>query len=230
MAYPLQRIGMEIFRLESMCNPIKSFRVLLCTLCFAVFIHVSVYGQFGARAQYVTGQIEAYLNNSQKLNGNGYDISVNYWTRLRNLRIEFFPEINYGMVAVTSTELSAPGDVVRYGLAVPVSIYPFDLKGDCKCPTFSKQNELFKKGFFFQVVPAFQRFQISFNSGSKSDWKEQVNAGVGIGLDIGLSDLVTISPLLHYFTSIYTSGAPVEKGITQDLRVGARALFRLDYP
>lgn len=203
---------------------------LLAALTFLLLVVCnSIYGQYGARAQYLSANIAVGPDEVAADRASGYEVGVHYWFRLKNLRIEFFPEINYGSVVVKATGIQARTKIHRFGVALPVSIYPLELKGDCKCPTFSKQNDLFKKGFFLQLVPAIQRTQSMLTTTDPAPWTEHVSLGFGAGLDIGVSDLITVTPLIHYFTSLYDSASAETTTINNDVRIGARATIRLDY-
>jgi hypothetical protein len=211
-----------------MFTNIKPLIRVLALLFFVTASHC-IFGQFGARTQYLSANVSAAQDESSTHRGAGYEVGVNYWFRLKNLRIEFFPEINYGSVSVKATEVQAKTQIHRFGAALPVSIYPLELKGDCKCPTFSKQNDLFKKGFFLQIVPTMQRTQSTLSTTDQSPWEQQLSLGLGAGLDIGVSDLVTVTPLVHYFSSLYNSAPDDMTIINDDVRIGIRAIVRLDY-
>ena len=131
--------------------------------------------------------------------GDGFSFGVDYWFRLKNLRIEFLPEINYGKYNnfdATTNGLNIDNEFIS--LFFNTNIYLFDLVSDCNCPTFSKQDDFLQKGFFIQLSPgySFIRNSISWEGSTNDISKGAFSIGGGIGLDIGLSDLVTLTPLL----------------------------------
>ncbi|NND32857.1 MAG: hypothetical protein HKN76_09720 [Saprospiraceae bacterium] len=187
--------------------------------------------QYHIRTQYIRASAAPGTEAPVSQSGNGFDLAAGYWFRLANRRIEFLPEVNYGKVSLPATEIDLESDLRHFGLALPVAVYPLDLEGDCKCPTFSKQNEWFKKGFFIELVPAYQRLQAMEANGDEVTWTNQINLGGGLGLDIGASDLITVTPLVHYFTYIYTSGSAANGAfvLKNQFKAVIRVMLRLDY-
>lgn len=197
-----------------------------CLVAFAGF------AQYGVTGQYITGQSfysEASSSDAAMTTRiSGYLAGVNYWLRLKNVRIEFFPELNYGSVTPTNP-LGNQSDfkLNRWGLLLPASFYLLDFKGDCHCPTFSKQNDLFKKGFFLQLLISghLERSQTDLAKNTQQNF----GAGGGIGLDIGLSDLLTITPLFQYINHLGTTKKEASWSVKDEFRAGLRVSFRPDY-
>ncbi len=176
----------------------------LITLAFTAMSISYIQAQFGISGYYslVNSQEDAYTLNDEKANitGNGYAVGVDYWFRLKNKRIEFTPEINFSQhnLQVDFTNVLA-GDLkeTKYSLFLNTNIYPFDFNTDCDCPTFSKQNDTFKKGFFIQLSP-----QATYRESSYQDNLSQdditFGGALGIGLDIGITKLITVTPIVRY--------------------------------
>ncbi|NND09505.1 MAG: hypothetical protein HKN87_24305 [Saprospiraceae bacterium] len=205
-------------------------------ICLLFLWMGSSHAQFGIRGQMVRAAIPMPTSTDQsisQLSHSGYDVGIHYWLRLPEHRIEFYPEITYANFSRSEPTSPAdrPIDIDRYGLALPISLYPFDFRGDCDCPTFSKQNDLFKKGFFLQLVPSFYQVHSSFtDQPTAKTWKSQAGLAIGAGLDIGISDLVTISPLLHYYIEVLQTKSTSEGPLgEQEFRFGIRVAFRPDY-
>ena len=107
--------------------------------------------------------------------------------------------------------------------------YPLDWFNDCQCPTFGKTNDFIKKGFFFTVAP-FVSSAIStpdsWNSASDLIW----GLKAGAGLDVGLSDYVTLSPFvrLSYFNDQIIRQSDVDKSSSITIQVGILLGLRWD--
>ena len=133
-----------------------------------------------------------------------YQLGVDYWFRLKNYRIEFFPTVSYaqfkqGQELLNGADLISQFKLSFVDVSFNTNIYPLDFEGDCNCPTWSKQNPFFKKGFFFQVSPGmlFSRYNITEAEGSPNKFNSSdvsFNLGIGLGLDIGISDFLTLTP------------------------------------
>lgn len=183
---------------------------LIFLLFFTTNISVA-FAQFGIRATYSNATASGWEQAIEKYSGktdfnfNSLGFGVDYWFRLKNQRIEFMPTLHY---ASSSTEISFQRDVsirgfdIRtVGLQLNTHIYFLDFKGDCDCPTWSKSEPWVEKGLFLLVSPAidYQLFDYSTmsNIGETSTVNStdlNFNIGVGLGLDIGVSDLITITP------------------------------------
>lgn len=114
------------------------------------------------------------------------ELGIFYWTRLKERRIEFLPELNF-------TRKLSGLDFNALQVYVNTRIYPLDFLNDCHCPTFSKQNDVFKKGFFVMISPGAGMYAFD-----EDDWKAIFSGKVGVGLDLGVSETVTISPILFH--------------------------------
>lgn len=162
--------------------------------------------QLGVGGSYLTSSAQHWeLRNSGASNpdlqppGTGYSVGLDYQFRLKKVRIEFAPELNYAHWSTPETsELETQSN--WYSFFFNVRIYPFDLKGDCNCPTFSKRGNTFQKGLFVSLSPGIT--QMNYNiprgwGGVSFDMKDQSwapNAALILGLDLGISELLTVTP------------------------------------
>jgi hypothetical protein len=176
----------------------------LCTLLFVVNLCI---GQIGVRlgsglSEFDMWQEEYQLavnNKNVKIFNANQSASLDYWFRLEKRRIEFLPMVGYSIFTSKSdNNLTFNGS--SYNAAMNVNIYFMDLAEDCDCPTFSKEGGLLKKGIFFNVAPIVKAFTLKGNNATVTSKIKKIAPGlrIGLGLDIGISDLVTISPLLGY--------------------------------
>lgn len=158
----------------------------------------------------------------------GFEVGIGYWFRLESKRLEFTPEISYFSL---SSDISTTG----FGINGNILIYPLDFHSDCNaCPTFSKEGGLIKKGFYWLISPGL--LQISHdNPFIQEEERSQLTyrLGVGLGLDLGVTNLITLSPFAMYnitgvdylFNS--TTPSPTSSGLSQ-VHLGVRATLRFD--
>ena len=158
------------------------------------------------------------------------ELAAHYWFRLPTRRIEFQPTVYYAYPA----ETFAPS-VSEFGFQFKTNVYLFDLATDCKCPTFGKQGPELQKGFFLQLSPG-------LSSHKFGDTRRQTVATVGaaIGLDVGVSNLLTLTPLVGVRRTlsvldsplVFTdeNNVPIEgmKTHLTTIQLGLQATFRLD--
>jgi hypothetical protein len=211
-----------------------------------------LHGQFGMSFRYNMNDAsewndflaQQYSIQTTKVHNPSFEVSFDYWMRLKNYRIEFFPEIYYN---TSSSELILSLDGHNFtsnniGFNANVSFYLFDLEGDCDCPTFSKQGTFFSKGFYLQFSPgitysSFSQEQSIKQSASTISYK----IGFGAGIDIGLTNLFTITPHIRYnifpsvtwdeFQEFHIEPSPDidnSSGLSQ-IQFGIRLGFRPDY-
>ena len=170
-------------------------------------------------------------------------VSAHYWFRLKNKRIEFLPQLSYA--TTLGSDALVPVTQNRISLFFNTDIYLFDLLNDCNCPTFSKQSGGFQRSFFFEVSPGVDYQMIktkNFPSSENPNTEDAVTfrLGLGVGFDIGISDLLTITPIVHvdYGTRPDWTGLPLFPGggMPTDVtgsewlyRAGIRMTFRPDY-
>ena len=213
--------------------------VLLC--------YLPMHGQFGVKGAFSTfstpdwvlSNSNSTISNDRELLQDGWSVGIDYWFRLKNYRLEFTPELN---LSNTSTTIDGNQFSTQfYSFFFNANIYPFDFSNDCDCPTFSKQGPTLEKGFFLQLSPGVSYLDqsITTNELESSTNDISISIGLGVGYDIGVSDLVTITPTLkvRYFPAANwditeanleaISSFEQETAITQ-LSAGLRIGIRLD--
>jgi len=231
---------------------------------FFSLLTTGIFAQFGVSAKYNSNSFEKWNDYftadtypfAAEIHNSGFEIGVNYWRRLKDKRIEFLPEISYS--SYNSFDIfheaiaSAPGSTASmtgFNLNIPVHFYFLDLNSDCDCPTFSKQSDFLSKGLYFFLSPG-----ISYNTNTidfvnqTQDISESGIAyriGAGLGYDVGLSDLLTITPFVSYNYGFANKSVHLDNlasvlcetcdivplgstNLTQ-LQVGIRVSFRPDY-
>ncbi|MDX1938948.1 MAG: hypothetical protein SFU99_00260 [Saprospiraceae bacterium] len=206
----------------------------------------SIFAQFGISGSYRVHDAKDWKivypdQTSQEILGDGLSLGVDYWFRLKNYRVEFLPELNVILPQALTAQDGSELDIKFYSLFFNINFYLFDFMGDCDCPTWSKQGNFAKKGFFVQLSSGITMLQNAVTTegveSSANDWA--LSLGAGIGFDIGITDLVTFTPMLgvRYFPKANWSSLEEAKAswtfeqespITQ-LYMGARLGFRFDY-
>ncbi len=235
-------------------------------ILFLSLLSLSGFAQFSIFAEYQPNRIEWQDDwNSYVSADNVYSqstvIGAAYWIKLKDYRVEFHPGVSYSssttsleseqMVNNVANTVLTKTAFTGFGIELPVHVYFLDFEGDCNCPTFSKDGNFLSKGLYFFVTPgySFNTYKldgmnpiISSTVFAQEDKDNVFTASTGLGLDIGLGNLITISPYGGYFVSpnnnweglAYAVGqaASGELQINRNLRsvfAGLRVSFRPDY-
>lgn len=137
----------------------------------------------------------------------GLEYSLDYWFRLKNVRLEFIPELQFARYQVSLLE-NPRMDVNQYSFLLNLLFYPLDWNNDCDCPTFSKTGSWFTRGFYVALSPGVVFIdQKPLFSDLVPDSSPGFTAGVGIGIDFGVLDWITLSPELG---ARYLTGYPFD--------------------
>lgn len=228
-------------------------------LLLLTFIAQSVDAQIGIRAKYLRNGIDndqanfiSEIGSIDDALSTGFGLGVDYWFRLKTTRVEFLPElgINYSKTSLDDGIASIDYNYIYFNLNT--RIYPMDFEGDCDCPTFSNQSTLIKKGFYFELSPGLGYYTSHYNSSITSPINpegETITAsedaisyklGLAVGLDIGVSNLLTINPYVmynyHFGREYANSVVRLNPGILVDfpgssmsqVELGVRFAFRFD--
>jgi len=186
-----------------------------CPFIFFIFLLIgpSIHAQVGVIGSYFTQRIPewetAIVGNtsSNRILENGYSVGVDFWMKpLEEWRLELYPEMVFSnstseLIIGSNTESLA---LTTVGFNLNVNIYLLNFKSDCDCPTFSKQESFFEKGLFLQLSPGFHYLNGAYEidnsfdlqKSTLNDWVPQL--GIGLGVDIGLTDFITITPIVKY--------------------------------
>ena len=192
------------------------------------------FSQFGVRTKY---NVNNYSPGPEFFSfENGYEIGLDYWFRLKDRRIEFLPEVSFeisdGLVSAQPVDVSFSS----FNFNLNINIYPLDFYNDCDCPTFSKEGGPLEKGFHFIISPGIRYYSWD-NLNLSDDNQLAIMGGMGIGLDLGINDLLTITPSVIYryslspelvFTNDIGAGNMIDGNMGQ-LLLGLRLGFRPDY-
>jgi len=171
------------------------------------------HAQVGVTGAYFQQQIPEWETavfgdrSNEDLLKTGYSFGVDYWLKpLENYRVELYPELLVNKTTTTNIDKLplVSFDLASVGFNLNTNIYVLNIESDCDCPTFSKQESFFEKGFFIQVSPGVHYFKGTYeypddNAVQTSNLKDVVpKLGIGLGVDIGISDFITITPIVKY--------------------------------
>lgn len=188
----------------------KSMKYLILLVgCLTTY---SLFGQFGVQAAYVDAQVDEWQTGGSdpaiSLPGAGWQVGFDYRFPFNGVRIELLPTLAYQRrqhdYGIQSAKLESV--VQSVGLFLPLNFYLLDLQGDCDCPTFSKQGPALQKGLYLQLSPglSYFDFQLSDNALELRDNELNASFGLALGLDIGLSDAIVLSPFagVRYYPAL----------------------------
>lgn len=115
-----------------------------------------------------------------------------------NYRVEF--HLNGGFNNSKTTKELRSYKLQQIDIGISTKIYLLSLEADCDCPTFSRDAGILEKGFFVELSPAISAFKgkIEDQAIVSEDTGLSFKMGVGIGLEIGITDFITISPIVKY--------------------------------
>ncbi len=184
--------------------------------------------QFGIHATYQKNtQASEFASSDFPISGLAF--GVDYTFRLAQNRIEFFPELNYSFAETTDASDDNMLNLkdASLGFYFNTNIYIFDFAGDCDCPVFSRDGNFLKKGFFLQVSPGvnyhnyeYSDYVFSFDEPRiVTDNNVSYSLAGGAGIDIGLSEHITISP---YFRARYHFDTEIEGYVGGDILLPER--------
>lgn len=153
--------------------------------------------------------------------GDGPAYGIDYWFRLKELRIEFLPELNFAQFKETVAAAGSAEAKINYlSFFLNTNFYLLDLFSDCDCPTFSKQSNLLSRGLFVQLSPGISRVDqkidlLEQKSNSKA-WS--LSFGAALGYDVGFSNLVTLTPIIgvrYYLNTAWDDLSSINGGIKE---------------
>lgn len=207
-----------------------------------LFFTLTASAQIGIKASYNfhSSPYDAFTNNNDgdlPTVDNAPEIALNYWFRLPTKRVEFMPSVFYSTTNTSNTT----SNLNLYGAEMKVNLYPFDFGGDCDCPTFGKQGPQLQKGFFVQLSGGYARY----DSGEIVENVVAANGqgaifGAGVGLDFGLSNLITLTPMASFrhgpglyegiaFTDLNGQPLAFGKNNMMTYQLGLQVSFRFDH-
>lgn len=204
----------------------KNLLAAIIFLCFCSNMHA----QIGFQVQYQRFQDTSYI-----LSGSGFNefvqadqlgFGIDYAFKLKNYRVEFFPAILYfnkkiNKNSIFDTELNT--NITTLGLQFNTHIYFLDIEGDCNCPTWNKDGSFMKKGLFAWV--SINAYNTVFKQNTPATRNMfTYGASGGLGLDIGLSKHLTLTP----FAGLELEQRPVVEFTDLKAERDTKSMYKLD--
>lgn len=232
----------------------KSFRITGIAVLIMLFVGIhSTKAQFAIGGRYSAIQ-KGYWHDVFATQGAEYADQLGtiygaYWFRLKEKRMEFLPEAGYFHSLNKNIGIGLPNTLRGFYLQLNTDIYFLDFGSDCNCPTFSKQNDVLKRGLFLEVSPGYEfRYldidYVDVNKRATKTFKQNtLKVYGGLGFDLGLSDFFTVTPTIGLSYLPGTAWDGVEEFLNADISVidkssrnrdlvmnaGVRILMRPDY-
>jgi hypothetical protein len=182
----------------------KQIWMLLCM----VMIPVLGRAQLGVSMGYSWGNAPDWQMDLSAPPGEGVLLGLEYALPFKQLRMELVPGLALSRLS-TPEILGVNTTSTGYSAHLQWRIYPFDLQGDCNCPTFSRQGNLLQKGIWLAalggVTAMDNRINFDLLQGESIRRSLNVMGGVQLGLDLGLSEILTLSPFLgiNYLPAVF---------------------------
>lgn len=169
---------------------VLSFKRGTLLLALVFFTSIKLVAQIGLRTSYINFEAPEFELSQQGDNflnppGHGLALSLDYRLKMQNLRVEVRPEIQWASPqTVTNGNI---GTKSRYiGLWSNVVIFPFDLRGDCDCPTFGRNGNPLQKAFFIEAAPGLYHTTNTIEISRSPDDIITENQSFAFGFSIGI--------------------------------------------
>lgn len=175
-------------------------------IIFSLFILIEANAQIDLTVQYEKNaytsweeiiQVKYGLDN--KLLDHGIYAAAGYRIYPFSFRLGFIPELGYSYATGQSGNLTVTDkyNITQAVVKLGIQLFPFDLNGDCNCPSFGRQNDFFQKAFYIKVIPG-ASYQWLNLEGELNANNYVFSVGAATGLNIALSELLTIAPEINY--------------------------------
>ncbi len=169
--------------------------IILCLSCITSMTQA----QLGINAGYLNEKIDQWQTIHTL---EGYSIGLSYKIPILKEAVKIEPTIAYILNGnkrqITDNEFS---DYVS--ISIPIYLYPFRLGYDCDCPTIEKGNIQLYRNIYLGAFPLL----LSNTQTIANYWLYTYNSfdlqrffiGIGLGIDIPLTQRFVISPQVAYY-------------------------------
>lgn len=135
-------------------------------------------------------------NESLLKNGFAQEVDLKI-AGFENYRIQF--HLNAGTTFSKTSLTDRTFQLRQIDLALSSKIFLLSLEADCDCPTFSRDAGLLEKGFYVEFIAGASSYNAQLRDVIEvNDKGFGLKLGLGIGLEIGINDQITVSPYVRY--------------------------------
>ncbi|MBL7831510.1 MAG: hypothetical protein JNK41_10815 [Saprospiraceae bacterium] len=203
----------------------KAFMIL----CLFV-LNNNLFSQIGLQVQWQKYQDTSYTLLQSAFNetiqSSQIGAGIDYTFKLKNYRVEFFPTILYFSNNLRKTNILGEENntkITSFGFQFNTHFYFLDIEGDCNCPTWNKDGDFIKKGLFAWVSLNAYNSHFSLNQASEKN-VFSYGVGAGLGLDIGLSKNITLTP----FAGLELENKPIIELTNLEAKSNKKWMYKLD--
>lgn len=176
--------------------------VLLFFFAFGLHAQLGVNGKYIAtkdwwkiREQIRPGQTSGWVPLEH-----GWVVGIDYNLKLKNIRIEFLPELNYADLRKSNRLYYIPYKNLTSILSLffNTNFYFLDLKGDRNGNISWKPGSVLTKGLFFQLSPGISHWWMIDGPVDELIVDSKffsISIGGSIGIDIDINNLLTLTPM-----------------------------------
>ena len=183
--------------------------------CFAIAILMclcsQINAQLGLRTKYNINTFpdwDSYIDVTTegeitKIFPTTMEIGLDFRFKMKSLRIELLPDLSFGLRTETIVGFNRGSDFTYLTFNLNTQIYVFDLKGNTTNPTASNNGNAFRENFFLSVTPGLLLSRRVTTRGQAlvgpyTQTQTNFRIGIGAGYDIGVDNLLTITPSIVY--------------------------------
>ena len=208
----------------------KLFMKKLFPLLFSLFFCCSLHAQVGVSLSYRNVNApywELLLGKNNAMFKNGHSFSVDYWLKMKNVRIDLLPELGFSKF---SNEIAPIGDYSKrtfiaqfFNFQINANIYPLDFFKQNTDKTNRNATENVARSVFVQISPGTSMVYLSYRAASEEmllpPRRTTYFIGLGAGFDIHYRNYLTLTPMLryqHYPSVRWTGLAEIRDEYTDD--------------
>ncbi len=172
-------------------------KLIYTILLISVLSHGTA--QIGLSGQYLIQDIPnmEIPSFADRIINNQFGIGLSYWFRLKKVRWEISPTLFYHQGSGKTADEVIDFSQKMLSIHIQNNFYLMDFKNDCMCPTFSKQGEWIRKGFFIYAAPGLGANQYKTNQ-KELDRHVYSYGEAGFGIDLGINNVLTLTPSFGY--------------------------------
>ncbi len=195
-------------------------RLILASLAFFFFTNIGFAQlQGGISGAYFVQTIPEWETavfgnrSNERLLKSGFAQEIDFKIAgFENYRIQF--HLNAG-TAFSKTSLATRSFELRQiDVSLSSKIFLLSLEADCDCPTFSRDAGLLEKGFYVEFIAGASSYNAKMRDiFDVNDKGVGLKLGLGMGIEIGINDQITISPYVRYNRFFNNEWSGLQAGI-----------------